>query len=171
VSLRAFVAAVAVVSCSTADRRPHRVDAAETSLRDGAIDSGKMGCRIEPVTELPPTSTGVTSTAGDAAACGDVVGSIIVGTCVGGICHHAGPTQAAHLDLLSPCVADRLVGVVSTCNGRLLVDPAAPEQSFLLEKLEHDMPRCGESMPYDNHLPAPQLDCMRRWIFAIAGWR
>jgi hypothetical protein len=88
---------------------------------------------------------------------------------VGGICHHAGKTQAAHLDLLSPCAPDRLVGVPSTCGGRLLVDPVAPENSFILEKLETLTPECGgKQMPYDNHLPPGQLACMKLWVYQIA---
>ncbi|HEX7668429.1 MAG TPA: hypothetical protein VF395_02540 [Polyangiaceae bacterium] len=95
--------------------------------------------------------------------------TIIRETCVGGICHHAGRVQAAHLDLLSPCAADRLVGVRSTCNGRLLVDPVAPEKSFILEKLSNPAPECGgKQMPYDNHLPPDQLGCMKLWVYEIA---
>ena len=122
-------------------------------MTDAASDA--MTCRLAPVTT----------------DCGDVVTSIIHETCVGTICHHDGPTQAAHLDLLSSCVADRLVGVASTCHGRLLVDPARPGQSFLLEKLERDAPECGVRMPYENQLPPTELACMRDFIFAIAGLR
>ena len=65
----------------------------------------------------------------------------------------------------------RLVGVVSTCHDRLLVDPKQPEQSFLLEKLEQEMPECGVRMPYENHLPPEELACMRGFVFAIAARR
>jgi len=127
-------------------------------------DTGPPVCRIP---ESPMVDAGF-----DGADCGDVPNGIIRETCVGGICHHTGPVQAAHLNLLSPCVADRLVGVTSSCNGRLLVDPTDPARSFILEKLEQPKPECGgQTMPYANNLPARELACVKAWVFAIAGGR
>jgi hypothetical protein len=75
---------------------------------------------------------------------------------------------AADLDLVSPCVADRLIGVASTCNGKLLVDPARPSSSFLLEKLETTKPECGgASMPFGALLPASNIACVTRWVNAV----
>jgi hypothetical protein len=74
------------------------------------------------------------------------------------------------MNLLSPCVADRLVGVPSSCNGRLLIDASDPARSFILEKLEKDMPECGgERMPYRSRLPDAEIECVRRWVYAVAA--
>lgn len=154
--------ALVSLACTT------RVDAPVTS-RDAAADplsrssdAGPRSCRIREDAFVDAGLDG-------GAPCGDVPKTIIHETCVGGICHHAGKAPAAHLDLLSPCAADRLVGIPSTCDGRLLVDPVAPERSFILEKLGNAAPECGgKQMPYDNHLPATELDCMRRWVYQIA---
>jgi hypothetical protein len=103
-----------------------------------------------------------------APACHDVPAFIFGEVCSGGICHHAGSGQAAHLDLESPCVADRLVGVASTCMHEPLVDPNDPDGGFLLEKLSATKPKCGgASMPYGNHLPARELACVRKWVTAL----
>ena len=141
------------------------------TLADAALDGPSMPddragfCRIPETVELEGGFDG-------SATCGDVTESIIRETCTGGICHHAGQGPAGHLNLQSSCVADRLVGVTSSCNGRFLIDPAAPEKSFLLEKLEKDKPECGgESMPYANHLPPKELECMRAWVYAVARAR
>lgn len=104
------------------------------------------------------------------AACGDVPEAILRENCTGIICHHSGEGSPMGLDLLSPCVADRLVGRTSSCNGRLLVDPHAPEASFILEKLSSDAPECGgKSMPYGSHLPPAELACTRAWVLGIAA--
>ena len=95
-------------------------------------------------------------------------GSIVQESCLGTFCHHAGESPAGNLDLSSPCVADRLVGVAASCRGRLLIDPQTVERSFLLEKLERNDPECGgESMPYDSHLSAHDLSCMQSWVRAV----
>jgi hypothetical protein len=152
----ALAAALLVAACTPNDDRV---------MGDAAFDTSPRPCRIPEGLTSQKLDAGVDG----GPACGDVPASILRETCVGGICHHAGKIQAAHLNLLSPCVADRLVGVVSSCNGRLLVDPAAPERSFILEKLEKAAPECGgQSMPYANHLPANELECVRRWVYAIA---
>ncbi len=173
---------VTVVACSRSVReagKPSDVshaasDASAAATRhDGGSPSDGGACRIPTVaaSSIGAVASGLGAEAGTPFSCGDVVSTIILETCVGSICHHAGPVQAAHLDLMSPCVADRLVGVASTCDGRLLVDPERPEQSFILDKLENDTPQCGVRMPFDNYLSAPDLACMQRWVYAIARER
>jgi hypothetical protein len=105
-----------------------------------------------------------------AADCGNVPVTILGENCVGGICHHAGQNPSGHLNLLSPCVADRLVGVPSSCSGRLLVDPDAPARSFILDKLENDKPECGGArMPFMNRLPDAKIECVKRWVYAVSA--
>ncbi|HVK78457.1 MAG TPA: hypothetical protein VM734_34395 [Kofleriaceae bacterium] len=83
----------------------------------------------------------------------------------GGPCH-AGAMPEAGLDLVSPGVADRVVGAMSAteaCDGRMLVDPGSDEH-LLLDKLG-SRPSCGGRMPFgQTQLPASQIECVRRWI-------
>jgi hypothetical protein len=128
---------------------------------DAAADTPRPGCRISDEAPLDPNL---------GASCGDVPESIIHETCTGTICHHSGNAPAGRLDLSSPCIADRMVGVVSSCSGRLLIDPSDVSRSFVLDKLEHDPPECGgESMPFDSHLSPAALRCMQLWVQAVAG--
>jgi hypothetical protein len=103
-------------------------------------------------------------------SCQNVTRTIIAESCIGGICHHSGKFQApaGGLDLMSPCVADRLIKVGSRCQGLVYIDPAQPEKSFLLNKLEAETPICGEPMPWTGHLPPEQVRCMNAWVHALA---
>lgn len=144
-----------MAACSSGDG-----PAAPSAAPDAALLDTAPRCRISDETPLEPS---------DGSACGDVPVSIIQETCTGTICHHAGPTPAGGLDLESPCIADRLVGVVSTCKGRQLIDPSDIGRSFVLDKLEHDPPDCnGETMPFDGHLAPDALACMELWVQAVA---
>ncbi|MBM4363635.1 MAG: nucleotide-binding protein, partial [Deltaproteobacteria bacterium] len=86
--------------------------------------------------------------------------------CSGGVCHHSGPSPARGLDLLSPAPAIRMVGVASTCGDRLLIDPAAPDESFLLVKVREDAPGCeGARMPNGGDPLAPaEIACLEAWV-------
>src|SRR5882672_11645564 len=67
---------------------------------------------------------------------GPICGGILpFQSCTGGVCHHAGQGRARGLDLQSPGIASRLVGVPATCKGRLYIDGEHPERSFILEKV------------------------------------
>jgi hypothetical protein len=74
-----------------------------------------------------------------------VVTRIFVPTCGGTACHSATAPQQ-DLDLVSPGVATRLVGVQAKQCLQALVDPANPEQSLLYQKLL-PKPACGAPMP------------------------
>jgi hypothetical protein len=103
-------------------------------------------------------------------ACHDVPRTIVANSCIGGICHDSVGPPAGMLDLMQPCVADRLVNVVSECQGELLIDPQQPSASFLLDKIESDHPACGESMPFTGHLPVAQQHCIDAWVHSIARY-
>ena len=103
--------------------------------------------------------------------CENIPRTIIANNCIGGICHHTAnkfQAPAGQLDLMSPCVADRLINKVSMCQGIVLIDPVHPEASFLLNKLEAETPICGEPMPWTGHLPPDQVRCMDIWVHAVA---
>jgi hypothetical protein len=99
--------------------------------------------------------------------CHDVPRTIIANNCTGTICHYSGKDRKAGLDLMSPCVADRLIDKVSTCQGKLIIDLNDPPKSFILDKLESDKPACGESMPWTGHLPPAQLACTVAWVHSV----
>lgn len=102
--------------------------------------------------------------------CQDIPRTIIAENCIGGICHHSGKFQApaGRLDLMSPCIADRIINKVSNCQGLVIIDPVNVEKSFLLNKLEAETPICGEPMPWTGHLPPDQVRCMDAWVHAVA---
>lgn len=118
-----------------------------------------------------PDDFAVGGDADDAGAADCSPKTIVVNNCIAGTCHHT-PNKfqagAAMLDLMSPCIADRLVNVPSkTCNGRPLIDQQHVENSFLLNKLEAEEPACGQPMPLGDHLPIPQQRCMHAWVEAV----
>ena len=96
-------------------------------------------------------------------ACGDVEKTILAAKCGGAGCH--GPTgPQSGLDLESPGVAARVVGVAAKgCQG-ILADPAAPETSLLYTKLlaEND---CEARMPLARPVLNPMdTECVKTWI-------
>jgi hypothetical protein len=100
----------------------------------------------------------------------DVEADILAASCAGVVCHSP-PNPAEGLDLVSTGAAERMRGTESGgCAPRLLFDPASPDQSYLLEKLD-DSPGCGERMP---PAPSPALSpaqkaCVLEWLEAAAG--
>jgi hypothetical protein len=107
----------------------------------------------------------------DAAWADDGAASLPCGlpeSCGGGACH-GGSRPAADLDLESPHAAERLVDVPSVmCEGRVLVDSADPERSFLLEKVASREPECGARMPFVGDGLSPEdVACLEA---LIADW-
>jgi hypothetical protein len=134
--------------------------------------SGGQAGGPPPVCKVPDNLTLIDDDAdgGVAPDCQNIPRTIIANNCIGGICHHTpnkfqGP--AGMLDLMTPCVADRLIDKPSTCQGIVFIDVARPEQSFLLNKLEAEEPICGEPMPFTGHLPLDQQRCMHAWVNAV----
>jgi len=90
---------------------------------------------------------------------------------------HGKPFQGG-LDLATPGVADRLVGVRSTsdaCSGQLLIDPKNPDDSLLLRLVDAQRfaanPGCGVMMPFGKPegLTGDDLTCVENWVHAVAG--
>jgi hypothetical protein len=99
----------------------------------------------------------------------DVPSEVLGARCGDSDCHDAVEPEGS-LDLVSPGLELRLRNVpASRCTGRLRVDPAFPEDSFLLEKLGRDDPECGDRMPLlAGPLSAPTLACVRDWIKTLS---
>jgi len=89
--------------------------------------------------------------------------------CGSAVCHGGGSAPAADLDLVSPDVAERLVGKPSTeCEGQLRISPDIPEQSFLLAKLVDPPAGCGSRMPLVGFLTEAEIACVWVWIQEVA---
>lgn len=91
--------------------------------------------------------------------------------CGSAICHGGQSSDpAAHLDLTSPGVEHRLVGIRSeSCSGELRIDPDAPDQSFLLAKITEPPAACGDRMPIVGILSTNEIACIRSWIHSVAS--
>jgi hypothetical protein len=99
----------------------------------------------------------------DAGPCGDVPTRIFVKSCGDTGCHGATGSQQG-LDLVSPGVASRVVGVqAKACQGTL-ADPDNPEGSLLYTKLAAK-PACGSQMPLARPaLSSADAACVLGWI-------
>ncbi|MFO0607991.1 MAG: hypothetical protein U0324_32805 [Polyangiales bacterium] len=92
-----------------------------------------------------------------------VEAQIIRPRCATAMCHERG-MPAGRLDLESPNVGARLVGVASTCAGQLLVSPTSPGTSYLLQKLGTSS-SCGARMPLGAPALTPsEVACVRLWV-------
>jgi hypothetical protein len=90
--------------------------------------------------------------------------------CGGSICHGAGDAPAGGLDLETPGLADRMIGIpAEECAGWVRIDPSDPDSSFLIAKLEGPPAGCGERMPFVGHLTANEVTCVRNWIAEAGG--
>ena len=115
--------------------------------------------------------TTANETAGEAGAdsgpCGDVVARIFEPSCGGTGCHGSVAAQQ-DLDLVSPGVASRVVGVTGTGCSVTLADPADPEASLIYQKLS-PTPPCGSPMPLARPALSDQdAACVLAWIAAQA---
>lgn len=90
--------------------------------------------------------------------------AVLAARCGG--CHGASAPMAG-LDLVSGDVAARLRSARASC-GEALLDPAAPERSLFLDKVEAASPRCGARMPIGTPLDATELASVRSWVLAVA---
>jgi len=104
---------------------------------------------------------------GLAPECQNVPRKVIANNCIGGICHDSKGPPSGGLDLMAPCVADRLVNVKSRCQDLLYIDTEHPEHSFLFDKINNLAPTCGVSMPDRGQMPPDELSCMNAWINAV----
>lgn len=92
--------------------------------------------------------------------------------CAASGCHTA-VGGAAELDLESPGAFGRMLDHPSEktdCGDRtqLLIDRNAPDQSFVILKLQGTLPGsqedCGDQMPFSDTFSPRELACFRRWV-------
>ena len=96
--------------------------------------------------------------------CLDVPTQLFARVCAASGCHSSA-TKNQGLDLQSPNVASRLVGVGAK-GGGLLVDPAHPAQSVVYTKVT-SMPPYGLRMPLgEPALPETTVRCVLEWVTA-----
>ncbi|HEY5372943.1 MAG TPA: hypothetical protein VIK01_04620 [Polyangiaceae bacterium] len=130
------------------------------------VDAGNLD---EPDTAMPSEAgVGMPSEAGvgmGMGACGDVPTRIFVPTCGGTGCHSVTAPQQG-LDLASPGVAARVVGVAAKVCSGTLADPANPAGSLIYTKLAPTQ-SCGAPMPLARP-PLSDTDaaCVLAWIAA-----
>ena len=105
---------------------------------------------------------------GGASARCDRAPEIFASICIA--CHSTND-HLGSLDLESPGVESRLLDQASAngkCTSRKLIDSAAPDRSYLFEKLTSDAPQCGDRMPAVGEIDAADVDCIRVWAASLA---
>lgn len=98
----------------------------------------------------------------------DNIPQLLRETCGGDTTCHGVNNPQLGLDLVSPDVASRLVGVTSTCMQRVLIEPGAPESSYVLTKVL-EQPPCGLRMPLDGNLEPRDQACLQQWVQEVAS--
>jgi hypothetical protein len=116
--------------------------------------------------ESAGSDAGVTADAGSAPACPDVP-TVFMQSCGVAGCHDA-TTKAEALDLASPGVAARLVGVLAVEGNGLLIDPASPPASVVYTKLTATPP-FGGRMPTGTPLDDATIQCVLSWATSEAS--
>lgn len=102
----------------------------------------------------------------DAGPCGNVITRIFVPSCGDTGCHGKSAPQEG-LDLVSPGVASRVVGVMGKGCAVTLADPSAAEQSLIYTKISTTTPSCGSAMPLARApLSDDDVACVLAWIKA-----
>jgi len=99
-------------------------------------------------------------------ACPDIP-TMLAKSCGTSGCHDS-TTQAEALDLVSPDVAARLVGVPASEGAGLLIDPGTPSDSVLYTKLLPNPP-FGARMPTAAPLDEATVQCVLAWVTSVAG--
>lgn len=100
----------------------------------------------------------------------DVEADIMAVSCGGALCH-AGDQPAANLDLVTPGIAERTIGVTTTCAEMPLVAPGDPDGSLMYTKLL-EAPPCGARMPLGQApLSAEEMACVYDWIDTMQAAR
>lgn len=108
------------------------------------------------------SATGSTGT-GSNDPCGDVPADILAAKCGGTGCHGTKNPQNG-LDLESPGVAARVVGVASKLCPGILAKPSDPESSIIYTKLL-ETNGCNARMPLARPpLSQKEIDCVKAWI-------
>jgi hypothetical protein len=109
------------------------------------------------------TSASATTGTGSVDPCGDVPVDILAAKCGGSGCHGTKNPQNG-LDLESPDVATRVVGVAAKLCPGTLAKPSDPTSSVIYTKLLSTN-ACGAQMPLARPaLSQKEIDCIKTWI-------
>ena len=159
-----MIAPVLGVSCGGAASSSD--DSAAATTADGTEASSESAAMTSDGSSTGASATSDSDT--DAIACTpditSIQATIFTPLCAAGVCHDADQPEAS-LDLASPGVAARLVGVpAAACEGDWLrVTPGDPAASLLYAKVAGPVP-CGDKMPIGGELDPAALDCIAGWI-------
>jgi hypothetical protein len=118
---------------------------------------------------LQPDDAGVTTSeagTGPAGSCPDIPTTFAHSCGVSG-CHDS-TTKAQGLDLSSPGVASRLVGVPASEGAGFLIDATVPANSVVYTKLT-STPPFGARMPLTGPLDDATVQCVLTWVTAEVG--
>ena len=88
-------------------------------------------------------------------------------------CHDDSSQAQAGLDLVSPGVESRVVGVNAIgigCTSEVLVVAGDANNSYLLDKVLNVPGICGLQMPVVGTLPADEVDVLREWITDLGSF-
>ncbi len=119
------------------------------------------------VTSSGGTSGGPAPTSGCTTTIASIQEKIFAPTCGVSGCH-SGSRPASGLDLASPGVEGRLVGVPSSCPDKPLVSPGNAQASALVDKLTNASPACGgDQMPPGSPLGQGDITCITGWISSL----
>lgn len=90
---------------------------------------------------------------------------ILTSSCATTGCHR-GATAKAGLDLSAGKAHAALVGVEATqcSDGRLLVEPGAPSESYVMDKITNTDLCSGGKMPKNGTLPSGDAATIANWI-------
>jgi hypothetical protein len=112
--------------------------------------------------------TSATEEAASAPTCAQAPQEIFLPNCTASGCHNS-QDKAQGLDLQSPNLAARLVGVAATEGPGLLIDPTTPSSSVLYAKVTA-APPFGARMPLGaTPLSAQTIGCVLAWVAAEAS--
>jgi hypothetical protein len=149
-----------------------------TALLSGGVTWGCPGTLDDPARFVDAGAAGAADVsapvqgeeAGEAGALGSCpdVPALLAQTCTASTCHSAS-NKAQGLDLQSPDLAARLVGVPATEGPGLLVDPSAPTKSVLYAKLTANPPFEARMPLGAAPLDAPTLACVLDWVTQTAA--
>jgi hypothetical protein len=93
--------------------------------------------------------------------------AILQASCNGGSCHGAGSGQSGFAEDEEAALSFVGQSGSATCASEgPLFDPANPEDSIVVQKLE-DNPPCGSKMPFGPPLSAEDVACLVDWIGSL----
>ncbi len=154
VALGGLVASAAAVACyAPVESATREGTGAPSSVTDGGGGGSREDARAP--------------AAGDGAVgCADVPRDVLAARCATSGCHSAAD-KSQGLDLESPNVAARLVGVAAGAGPGLLIDPSAPSRSVVYTKLSASPPY-GARMPFARTvLDDETTACVLAWVASL----